>query len=84
MLYSLILEFRGGTHISQGHGSTTMEGLFRCIYHLNKVDGLDCDELLEELDGEEDIEIEGLESIWCFTATIDGDLVLMNLVATIG
>lgn len=84
MLYTLVLDFSEGTYVSQGHGNTPMEGLFRCIFHLVEIDGLSKEELIEELEGEEPVELEGLESVWCFSACSDKELVLMNLVATIG
>lgn len=84
MLYSLVLDFKDGTYLSQGHGNTPMEGLFRCIYHLNPIEGLDSDTLIEELENEEAIEIDGLENIWCFAASVGSEFIIIHLVATIG
>jgi hypothetical protein len=38
-----------------------MEGLFRCIYYLAPMEGLDNDWLIEKLESEETIEIGGLK-----------------------
>ena len=84
MLYSLIMDFEGGTYVSQGHGNTELEGLTNCVVNLDEIEGLDTEDIISEISDDVAIEIDGMESVWCFSALYHEKLVLMHLVATIG
>jgi len=87
-LYTMVLDFHGGTYISQFDAETAIEA----VKHW-------CDELKEEqllgevssdvaegvmIDAADNrlVEVEGLHGAWCAAATVAGGLALLNVIIT--
>jgi len=84
-LYTLILEYRGGTYISQIHGesptaavkkwATTITELSLAEWGLARTD-------LALLSDDNPIPLENCVGIWCLTGSAKNHLMLLNVIAT--
>ena len=85
--YTFILDYRGGTYISQIRASTPKLAILKGADLLdpNEVSGLGPHSkilLRAALNESGPVRLEGLENVWCSTASIRGNLALINLVKT--
>jgi len=84
-LYTLILEYRGGTYISQIQSesptaavkkwSTTITDHNLAAWGLDRTD-------LVLLSGDNPIPVENCMNIWCLTGSAKNHLMLLNVIAT--
>lgn len=84
-LYTIILEYRGGTYISQIHSesptaavkkwSTTATEHTLAVWGLNRAD-------LVLLSHDNPIPVENCVNIWCLTGSAKNHLMLLNVIAT--
>ncbi len=85
-LFTVILEFDGGTYISQFQASSADEVAVKHADHLVSLKRMStltnrrrlADNLLEE----RPVAIKGLRKVWCCSASVRGKLALVNIVAT--
>lgn len=91
-LFTIVLEFGGGTYVGQINGKTAQEALVKWATGLDStaVDGLntkDKDALMDELKADVNVgmsmaEVEGAKNVWCTTALVRGKFALFNVVKT--
>jgi hypothetical protein len=86
-LYTFVLDFKGGTYISQVEASSESEACVRWAKQLDwaGIDGFErrCrEELIGGENGEKLLPVEGLRNVWCQTALLGDDLALVHLVLT--
>jgi hypothetical protein len=86
-LYTFIMEFKGGTYISQVKATSPQLACMKWANHLkvSEVHGLGQTghlALIKEMQEEEPIKIQDAKGAWCISARIRGHLALVNLVRT--
>jgi hypothetical protein len=86
-LYTFIMDYKGGTYISQIEEVSLKTACNKWAKQLNTNEiyglGEKSKALLKMLSLEEEIvAINGLNNVWCFTAFIRNSLVLVNIVKT--
>jgi hypothetical protein len=92
MLYTVIMEYRGGTYISQVDGDSVVEALRKCASALDPA-GIQgrgqarkkdlIDDIGSSLSyGDEPVPLQGLSNVWCTSALTSGGIMQINLVAT--
>ena len=92
MLYTVVMEYRGGTYISQVESCTVIAALQDWAFALDSapIQGLghpQKDELIKAIDsdlsyGLEPSPLDGLVNAWCASASTSGGSVLINLIGT--
>ena len=86
MLYTLIIDYKGGTYITQSVANNVTIAPGECIKNWDnagsEIKDEDIHEILNQLKDETFMPLKGLKNIWCGTATINNDLMLLNLVET--
>jgi hypothetical protein len=85
--YTLIMDYLGGTYISQASGASPELALLRAVKELDVsgVQGLGTktkESLIRQLKEDAPTPLTGLQNVWCISAEVGGHLVLMNLVQT--
>ena len=86
-LYTFIMEYAGGTYISQVPASSPKSACVKWARGLDvsQVSGVgqkSKETLIEEMKAEAPVAIDGLANSWCATALIRGELALINIVQT--
>jgi len=86
-LYTLIIDFDGGTYITQAHAENVDSAAIACVkkWKLDEgmpVTGEDKSEILAQLKSELFVPLSDLENIWCGCVTINNLLATLNLVLT--
>jgi hypothetical protein len=86
-MFTFILEFRGGTHISQYRGRTAREALRswsrrEAIALQGQWRRTVVDRLFEELLEQRPAPVGHLSGVWCVDASVDHSLALLNIVRT--
>jgi hypothetical protein len=85
-LYSIILDFRGGTYISQVTSSTPAGAIKVWASQIDELDArtwrLDVDRLKSLVLEDSLTAINGCKNIWCLSATLGAHLVLINVIQT--
>jgi len=88
MLYTLIIDYKGGTYITQSVSNNRNIAPSECIkiWDTNDIEPIINDEvkneILLQLKNEELIPLKGLKNVWCGTITINEELMIINLVKT--
>ena len=90
MLYTVVMDYRGGTYISQVRARSVAAALkvWAAALDTAAIAGLGPQrkiELIEDVKGsrgQEPALLDGLVNAWCATALTSGGLALMNIVAT--
>ena len=85
-LYTLLLEYRGGTYISQFHASSVQSLLPVWTNWIAQEDlnvwGLTRADLAQFSSESHPVPLEGLQNAWCCTGCCNDDLLLLNIVNT--
>lgn len=86
-LYTFIMEFAGGTYISQVNASSPKSACVKWAQELNvkEVEGLgekSREVLAAEMKDADPILLNGVSNVWCVNAYIRGKFSLVNLVQT--
>jgi len=85
-LFTAILEFDGGTYISQFHASSPKNAAMKHSVHLVGIKGMSTlairKRLADRLSSEAPIAIAGIGRVWCCSASVGKRLALLNIVAT--
>jgi hypothetical protein len=85
--YTFIMEYAGGTHVSQVTASSPKSACVKWAQELDvsQVSGLgqkSKETLIEKMKAEAPTALSGLANSWCATALIRGELALINIVQT--
>jgi hypothetical protein len=85
-LFTLILEFDGGTYISQFRAASVVHAVAQYPSHLLSNKEL-CTlairkRLVEALSAEKPVAIEGVRNVWCCSAPVGKRFALLNIVGT--
>jgi hypothetical protein len=86
-LYTLIIEYEGGTYISQIKAPSPKSA---CVKWAQKLDGSQVkglglkgkESLIEQMKEESPVAIDGMLNAWCNSTLVRGRLALINLVQT--
>jgi hypothetical protein len=85
-LFTVVLEFGGGTYISQFKAASAHAAAIKHAAHLISIKGMstpsDRKRLAESLSLEQPIAIQGIRSVWCCSASVGRKFALVNIVAT--
>ena len=86
-LFTVILEFDGGTYISQFQARSAQRAAANCASHLVGIKGMSTPanrkRLARCLLRERPIAIQGVRNVWCCSASIGKKLALVNIVGTL-
>ncbi len=87
LLFTVLVEYAGGTYISQVHATGPAEALTAGVSVQSDKDlvawKLVRDELTLMFAQECPVALDGLQSIWCTTVSLDKGLLLANIVQTV-
>jgi hypothetical protein len=85
-LFTVVLEFGGGTYISQFKARSPHAAAVKHATHLISIKDMstpsDRRRLAGRLSLEEPIAIQGIRNVWCCTASVGRKFALVNIVAT--
>jgi hypothetical protein len=83
-LFTVVLEFDGGTYISQVRAASAHLAAIKHVALLasNKTIGPTRKRLAVRLAGDKPVGIKGLRNVWCCSATVGKKFALVNIVAT--
>jgi len=85
-LFTVILEFDGGTYISQFRASSPHDAAVKHADHLVRLNGMSTRgnrrRLASRLLADTPVAIQGVRKVWCCSASVGRKLVLVNIVAT--
>lgn len=85
-LFTMILEFDGGTYISQFQASSPDDAAMKHVDYLVGLKGMSTPanrrRLADRLSLERPVAIEGVRKVWCCSASLGKKLALVNIVAT--
>ncbi|GAB1255770.1 hypothetical protein NBRC116494_02720 [Aurantivibrio plasticivorans] len=87
-LYTLVMDFDGGTYICQAHSDDRQHAPFECIKAWDTqgvehiISRADKAELLSQLDEEYFVPVAGLNNVWCGQVTLSGVSATLNLIRT--
>jgi hypothetical protein len=85
-LFTVVLEFDGGTYVSQFKAASTHAAAVKHTAHLIGIKGmstpLNRKRLADQLSLEQPIAIPGIRNVWCCSASVGKRLALVNIVAT--
>jgi len=86
-LYTIVLDYDGGTYIAQVRGRTRLAGLNQWANQIPEQDlrewGLKRETILEIIADQDSVPLNGLVGAWCLTgADENGPLLLINIIAT--
>ena len=85
-LFTVVLEFGGGTYISQFKAASPHAAAVKHAAHLIGINGmctpLDRKRLSDRLSLEQPVPIQGIRNVWCCSASVGRKFALVNIVAT--
>jgi hypothetical protein len=86
-LYTFIMEYAGGTYISQVKAPSPKSACVKWAQKLGdtEVEGLGPkgrNSLIEQMKEESPVALGGVSNVWCNSALVRGELALINLVRT--
>jgi hypothetical protein len=87
LLFSVIVEFDGGTYISQFRARSAQRAAANFAAHLVGIKGMSTlanrKRLASCLSREHPVAIQGVRNVWCCSASIGKKFALVNIVATV-
>jgi 3-deoxy-D-manno-octulosonic-acid transferase len=85
-LFTVVLEFGGGTYISQFKAASAHAAAVKHAAHLISIKGIstssDRKRLADRLSLEQPVAIQGIRNVWCYSASVGRKFALMHVVAT--
>ncbi len=86
-LYTFILDYAGGTYVSQVSAQDSIQAVDRWIKQLDlskdeSIGELDRDRLRKEFSQEKIGLVDGLKSVWCITVEIKDQVGIVHIVLT--
>ena len=86
-LYTIVLDFKGGTHIKQVSHATPHDGLGAWAEELSGTDeeamGLDRKELVRVLRESSLVPVDNCSRVWCASVIVGDELALINIIQTV-
>jgi hypothetical protein len=86
-LYSIILDFRGGTYVAQAIHASPEEAVAAWAAAISDEDALswnlDKSELLQMVSRDNPVALRGCESVWCLSGNVGGHFALVNVIQTV-
>jgi hypothetical protein len=86
MVFTVILEYKGGTYISQVSGESPRSSLSVWVSTLRDRDlkewGTTIAELKEIVESDQPVAVAGCRGVWCVSGSAMGGLALINIIAT--
>jgi len=87
-LFTVVLEFGGGTYVSQFKAASAHAAAVKHAAHLRSIKGIsrpsERKRLADRLSLEQPIAIRGIRNVWCCSASVGRRFALVNIVATAG
>ena len=87
-LYTIVLDFRGGTYIGQATQESPKEAVIAWTAGISQEDAnewrLDKEQLQSISRIDEATAVDGCTGVWCLSGTIDGHMALIHVVQTSG
>jgi hypothetical protein len=87
-LYTLLIDFKGGTFVSQCFSSCKEDALYRGVFNWDiseiedVISGNARNVLLENIENEELTQLDGVTNVWSCSLFSGNELMLINLVVT--
>jgi hypothetical protein len=85
-LYTVVLDYAGGTYIAQVQASSAAAALSKWVSKIKDEDlaewGIRRQELAEVVQSGEIVPIDGCLNVWCVSGSVRRDLALINVIAT--
>ncbi|MEP1857426.1 MAG: hypothetical protein ABJI60_06485 [Kangiellaceae bacterium] len=87
MLYTIIMDYKGGTYISQSVGTNPIEGAVSAIRAHNYSDisdlvSADKSAIVSGIENDGLALLQGMKKVYCATADINGSTAIFNVVET--
>jgi hypothetical protein len=82
MLFTIILDYRGGTYIRQARGRSPKKALLQSIQDFEVISSTTKTQIASEIANENIVEVAGTRGVWCTSVTLRGKLGLFHIVAT--
>ncbi len=90
MLYTIVMDYRGGTYVSQTEADDVAGAVRAWALALNPKEVADLGhagkaELIEQLleGGQSPVSLEGVVNVWCTSCSVSDELCLINIVSTV-
>jgi hypothetical protein len=83
MLFTIILDYRGGTYIRQARARSPKKALLKSLQDFDVVSPTTKTQIAWEIANENIVEVAGTRGVWCTSATLRGKLGLFHIVATV-
>jgi hypothetical protein len=85
-LYTVVLDYKGGTYIGQASGDSATAALSLWVSRISDEElakwGITRDELSKIARSDEAVPLNGCLNAWCLSGSTNGGLVLINVIAT--
>lgn len=86
-LYTVILDFQGGTYVAQVHARSATAAVIawarsRAPGEIQGLGAASLKTLEQELGKDTPVALDGLKNVWCQSALLRGKLALLNIVRT--
>lgn len=87
MLYTLLIDYKGGTYISQGTGDSVIEGCKSAINSqssskISDLKNISKKTFISEIEDNGFSTIDGTKNVFCTSFAIEDSLAILNLIAT--
>jgi hypothetical protein len=86
-LYTVLLDFKGGTYVSQCRATSPSAAIRKWARELQTdaisgIGKLGKSQLIDDVQSDDPVALEGLSNTWCHSALVRGHLALINIVQT--
>jgi hypothetical protein len=81
-LFTIILDYRGGTYIRQARGSSPKKALTSSVKSFDVFSPKGKEQVALAISQEEIVRVDGTSGVWCISALARGELALLHIVAT--
>ena len=85
-LYSIVLDYRGGTYVAQVHADSEEAALKHWVYTIRdrgvSSRKLVCEGFRSLVEREAAVQLEGCVNAWCLSGVVRGHLALLNVFKT--
>jgi hypothetical protein len=82
MLFTIILDYRGGTYIRQARAGSPKKALLQSIQDFDVISSTTKTQIASETANENIVEVAATRGVWCTSVTLRGKLGLFHIVAT--
>ncbi len=87
-LYTVVVDYRGGTYVSQARASSVASGIDKCLRNWisnignDIIDATHIEEIIDSFQQDEPALLEGLSNVWCSASNVLGEVMMLNVVRT--